>query len=110
MHVLDILFPKRCVHCMKIGEYVCSDCFVQLSFDVRHICLICNGLSIDGLTHPGCKNRYTIDGAFSGLVYNRVMKKLIYTFKYRPYLADVGNFLTNVLYEGLIQQELFMTI
>lgn len=105
MGLLDILFPKRCVQCKKTGEYVCANCFAQLSFEVKHICLVCNGWSIDGLTHPGCMGKYSIDGAFCGLVYNRVMKRLIYVFKYEPYVSDLGKFLTQLLYEGLIQQE-----
>jgi competence protein ComFC len=60
-----------------------------------------------GLTHPLCRNRYTIDGTFSSLVYKGVVKKLVYTFKYSPYLTALQPQLTDLFYEGLIQKEQF---
>lgn len=107
MGFLDILFPKRCVQCKKIGEYICPNCLVSISFDVQNICLVCNGGSIDGLTHPGCKSRYAIDGAFCGIVYKGVVKKLIYQMKYQPYISHLADLASTLLYESLIQQEMF---
>jgi len=71
------------------------------------ICLVCNRASIDGLTHPGCKGKYTIDGAFCAVAYKGIVKKLIYNFKYKPYLSDLKKFLTELFYESIIQQEVF---
>lgn len=72
------------------------------------ICLVCNRNSLDGLTHPSCKNRYAIDGAFSAVSYKGVVKKLLYNFKYKPYLADLKNSLTELFYESIIQNEEFV--
>lgn len=72
------------------------------------ICLVCNRASIDGLTHPGCVDRYAIDGAFSAINYKGIVKKLIYNFKYKPYLSDLKNSLVELFYESIIQNELFM--
>ena len=106
--LLDILFPKRCVRCKKVGEYICTDCFARISFDIRLICLVCGKSSIDGLTHPSCKGKYTIDGAFCGVVYKDIVRKLLYQFKYQPYLTDLQPILTDLMYESLIQQSAFM--
>jgi len=81
-----------------------------MSMDVRLLCLGCNRNSFDGLTHPGCRGRYVIDGAFCGVVYGRVIRKLIYTFKYQPYVTDLREFMGEIFYEGLSQQEIFMKI
>jgi competence protein ComFC len=105
--ILDFLFPKYCVNCRKVGDYICPNCFSFISFDAEMICLVCNRPSFDGLTHPGCKNKYTIDGAFCAVAYKGIVKKLIYNFKYKPYLADLKNSLVELFYESLIQQELF---
>lgn len=110
MGFLDFLFPKYCVNCRKIGEYICASCFSFISFDTSMICLVCNKGSIDGLTHPGCQGKYTIDGAFSGVAYKGIVKKLIYNFKYKPYLADLNKTLTELFYESIIQQEIFQQI
>lgn len=104
---MDLIFPKHCVSCRKAGDYICANCFSYLSFDFAMICLVCNKNSFDGLTHPGCKSKYAIDGAFCGVAYKGVAKKLIYSFKYKPYLADLKKSLVELFYESLIQQEIF---
>ena len=108
MGFLDVLFPKRCVRCKKVGEYICSDCFARISFDTQLICLVCGKPSIDGLTHPKCQGKSTIDGAFCGVVYKDIIRKLLYQFKYEPYLTDLQPILSDLLYESLIQQQAFM--
>jgi len=105
MGALDFLFPKRCVSCKKAGDYICTNCFTYLSFNDGHICLVCNKNSINGLTHPGCVGKYTIDGSFSSLNYNPIAKKLIYRFKYKPFLLDLQSLLAELFYEGIIQHE-----
>jgi competence protein ComFC len=107
MGFLDFIFPKYCVNCRKIGDYICSNCFAYLSFDFAMICLVCNKPSVDGLTHPGCKSKYAIDGAFCAIAYKGIAKKLIYNFKYKPYLTDLQKFLVELFYESIIQQEIF---
>lgn len=105
MSILDFLFPKKCVSCKKAGEYICTDCFTYLSFNDSSICLVCNKPAINGLTHPGCQTRYSIDGSFSSIIYNPIAKKLIYNFKYKPYLSDLRSLLSELFYEGIIQNE-----
>src|SRR5689334_5783131 len=108
--LLDLLFPKKCVSCGKLGEYLCTNCFAKLAFDTDSICVVCDKPCIDTFTHPICKSKYAIDGAFCGYSYSGSMKKLVYAFKYKPYLSDLGEFLSNLLYESLIQQEHFMSV
>jgi len=71
------------------------------------ICLVCNKNSIDGLTHPKCRGKYVIDGAFCAVAYKGIVKKLIYNFKYKPYLSDLKKSLVELFYESLIQNEIF---
>src|SRR3989344_150419 len=107
--VLDFLFPKYCVNCKKLGSYLCSDCFSYLSFDTQGMCLVCGHPSIDGLTHPRCRSSYAIDGAFSSIPYKGVAKKLLYVFKYKPYVTAIQNLLGDLFYEGIIQNESFIS-
>lgn len=107
MGFLDFIFPKYCVNCRKIGDYICANCFSFISFDVSMICLVCNKASFDGLTHPRCKSKYAIDGAFSAINYKGVVKKLIYNFKYKPYLSDLKSSLVELFHESIIQNEIF---
>lgn len=108
--VLDYLFPKYCCSCGKLGSYLCDTCFSRLSFDTRLPCSVCNRPSFDGLTHPVCKKRYSLDGMFASLVYNRPVKKLIASFKYKPYVSNLEFLLSSLFIEGIIQNEVFMKI
>lgn len=105
--VLDLVFPKRCVQCKKEGSYICENCFAFLSFDTKSICLVCQRPVPDNLTHKLCLGKYTIDGCFSAIPYNKTAKKLLYSFKYKPYVTDLRKISSNLLYEFLIQNENF---
>jgi competence protein ComFC len=71
------------------------------------VCVVCQRAAVDGITHPVCRTRFGIDGVFPSLVYIGVVKKLIYKFKYPPYLSDLQKIMTELFYEGLIQKEEF---
>jgi competence protein ComFC len=107
MNLLDYIFPKHCVICRKQGSYICPQCFTYLSFDAKNLCLVCNRLTYNNLTHPKCKSKYSIDGCFSALAYNKTVQKLIFNFKYKPYLTDTAVVLVDLFYESLIQNEYF---
>jgi len=107
MGILDFVFPKKCVVCKNGGSYLCANCFSFLSFDPKTLCLICNQPSFNNLTHPKCVRKYAIDGCFSALSYNKTVQKLIYNFKYKPYLTDLKNVLADLFYESIIQNEQF---
>lgn len=107
MNFLDFIFPKRCVICKKFGSYLCENCLIKLSFDVKNYCLVCDKPTYNNLTHPACYSKYSIDGCFSALTYNKTTKKLIYNFKYKPFLTDLKNVLGGLFYESIIQNENF---
>lgn len=105
MGILDILFPRYCIQCRKIGAYLCTSCFSYISFIETGFCVVCQRQAIDGMTHPVCRGKYTIDGVFSSLMYAGVVKKLVYQFKYPPYIRHLEGVLTDLFYEGIIQKE-----
>ncbi len=110
MGILDLVFPKRCINCGKGGEYLCPNCFTYISFDVKNLCLVCDKPTYNSLTHPKCQSRFAIDGSFSGITYNKIAKKLIYSFKYKPYLSDLKSFLSELFIESIIQNEQFIKL
>src|SRR3989344_6206152 len=107
MNFLDLIFPKYCVNCRKLGDFLCAKCFSFLSFDVDKICVVCNLVSFNGFTHPKCRKKHTIDGVFSSISYKGVAKKLIIKFKYDPYLSGLKKVLSELFYEVIIQKEEF---
>lgn len=108
--LLDFLFPKRCIQCKKIGSYICPQCFSYITFADSMVCAMCQKQAIDGITHPRCRTRYSIDGVFPSIVYKGVVKKMVYSFKYPPYLTDLQSQLGDLFYEGIIQKERFFKL
>ncbi len=105
MCILDILFPKRCIQCRQIGSFICATCLAYCTFNTDSVCAVCQKHTIDGRTHPLCRSRYSIDGIYSSLVYKGIIKKIVYQFKYPPYLFDMEDTISSLFYEGIIQQE-----
>lgn len=103
--IVNLLFPKRCVGCRKFGSYLCDDCFAKISFAQKYFCGVCTRPSYNGLTHPKCNTRYSIDGIFPILNYHGLLKKILYQYKYNPNLSDLTGVLGDFLYEGIIQNE-----
>src|SRR4030065_287913 len=84
---LDLLFPKKCIACKKIGSYICDNCFSYLTFDAKNTCLVCDRPSFDGLTHLRCKKRHGIDGCFSSIYHNKTAQNLI--SRLRAFLTEL---------------------
>lgn len=81
----DLLFPKRCVGCGRIGAYVCVTCAAGMHPILAHenICPMCGRLALDGITHPRCRTRYGVDGLSSAFHYAGVVRRAVTTVKYR---------------------------
>lgn len=87
--LLNLLFPKRCLGCGKLGFYICPDCEGNLLVNEQLICPACRENSIDGGAHKKCEGRYTLDGLFSFWQYKGLAKKLIKNLKYRLVTSEV---------------------
>ncbi len=92
MNLLDILFPKRCVGCGKLGRYFCLDCQKTIRFIAfnESICPVCEKLAIDGVTHPACRTKYSPDGLTSFFHYDGVIRKAVKALKYR-FVSDLAS-------------------
>lgn len=81
--LLDILFPKHCFICKKLGKYICNNCKQKLIIVKIDTCLYCDKSSYLGLTHPGCKRKNGVDGCLFVYKYNNYLKAIIKTLKYK---------------------------
>lgn len=68
---------------------------------------MCLKRSIDGKTHPSCITPHGIDGLAAGVVYKGVVKRLVFRFKYPPYIADLKRIMGKIFTEMIGQNELF---
>jgi len=89
MHLLDFLFPRRCLDCGKIGKYFCQNCLTKIKFITHPICPVCTRSAIDGATHPRCQTKYTLDGLTSFFRYEGIVRKAIKAIKYR-FVSDLA--------------------
>jgi len=53
MNILDFLFPKECILCNKIGEYLCDRCLKSIPRTLP-LCSICNKLNQQYRVHNNC--------------------------------------------------------
>ncbi|MFZ5845468.1 MAG: ComF family protein [Patescibacteria group bacterium] len=105
MNLLDILFPKRCLGCGKIGKYFCNKCSSSIRTIKLNetICPVCEKPAISGRTHPGCQTRYVIDGLTSLFRYEGIVRQAVKALKYR-YVSDLAQEFINLIpYSSLIQ-------
>lgn len=91
MHLLDLIFPKRCVGCGTLGGYFCPRCRMRIRPIATNesICPVCERPAIGGATHPKCRTRYGIDGLTSFFRYDGPVRAAVKSIKYR-YVSDVA--------------------
>lgn len=85
MSILDLLFPRRCVSCGKLGKYLCPQCcsIIRIIEQNQQVCPVCERPAINGGTHPRCQTKYSLNGLTSFFVYEATIKKAIKLLKYK---------------------------
>lgn len=96
MDWLSWLFPRRCIGCKELGDYICPDCINRLVPMSQWYCPLCRKNSMWGVTHARCKTRYSIDGLISCYPYKGLMIRLITRFKY-SFIRDLANTLVELM-------------
>lgn len=84
MGILDLIFPKKCVGCGRVGNYVCQECELGM-WEEEQICPICCRLSRYGLRHTYCKPAWAMEGLVCFWAYEGIARKLITKAKYNYY-------------------------
>ncbi len=97
---LDLIFPKRCVSCGKVGSYLCRDCLSKIEYIEKPVCPVCQRQAIGGKTHPGCVTKYGLDGLAVACRYQGTVKKAIAKVKYK-WVYDIGKLMTDLVVENI---------
>lgn len=106
--ILDILFPKKCIGCGKLGSYICGDC-VSGILQTDLVCPRCERLAVGGQTHPICQRRFGLDGLWSLAIYKNPLKKVVQKLKYEPALVkDYALVLVNILIEYWVKHRPYL--
>lgn len=88
-YLLNLFFPRFCLGCKREGNYLCEDC--RSTLDICERTYFVNSKNLSGL--------------YFALPYKerQLTKKMIYQFKYEPYLKDLSKTLTSILIEHFIK-------
>jgi len=105
--LVDLFFPKFCLGCKKEGTFLCNDCRELLEIGEFNYCLCDKPLRLlpnqkNGKC-PSCQSK-KLSGLYFAVSFKNVLaKKLIYQFKYEPYLKDLKSTLSGILIEHFIK-------
>jgi len=93
---VDSFFPRRCVGCGRVGDFLCLECLRKLPRLVPPFCPRCGRPQASSIVCPSCWQRPTeIDGIRSLFRFDEVVRKSIHELKYRnlkaisPCLAEL---------------------
>ncbi len=109
MSILDLLFPKICYGCGRLGAYLCSDCLNKIKLNEKSLCPVCGKPAIGGKTHPRCFSTLKLDGLTTVFVYQGLLKKIIKRLKYH-FVFDVGQTLVDLILSILGEDETFVWV
>lgn len=94
--ILDLIFPKRCVSCGKIGQYFCKECLSKIKFVENQVCPQCRRPSISSATHFRCQTKLSLDGLISAVYYMGPARTAIHKLKYK-FIFDLAAELTKII-------------
>lgn len=100
MTILDFLFPKHCVNCKKVGNYLCQDCALHLKPFFPQVCPVCQRASFGGITHKKCYKNYAPEGLNVIWQYNQTVRNLIAKLKYK-YISDLTKLISSLAAQNL---------
>ncbi|MGI5898105.1 MAG: ComF family protein [Candidatus Dojkabacteria bacterium] len=95
MNILDIIYPKSCSICGRIGYYLCDDCKKLLKRNLPE-CYVCRRISPHYQTHEKCKKEGIFDSVFVGWEYNDISSIFLKKYKYGE-VYDIASLLETLI-------------
>lgn len=97
---LNLIFPRRCVGCGRLGGYFCDQCRKQIVFIKHPICPMCEKVALGGVTHPKCRTLYSLNGLYAASKYFGPVKQAVHLIKYRL-VKDLVQFTMDELFASM---------
>lgn len=100
MNFLDLVFPKRCLGCGRLGGYICRGCSPKIVFIKEPFCSECELRAEGGKTHPECQTKQSLDGLVVVCRYKGLVRSAIQKIKYK-WSFDISKVLVDLLTQNL---------
>ncbi|MCD6429096.1 ComF family protein [bacterium] len=97
---IDLLFPRRCINCNRVGSSLCQDCLALIEILSENYCPFCTNptFGVWGKTCQNCRKNHYLGGLIAAVSYNQpLVKKAIIYFKYPPFLKDLKKSLVSLI-------------
>ncbi|RPJ63192.1 MAG: ComF family protein [Dehalococcoidia bacterium] len=89
--VIDLFFPRECIGCGKIDDFICIQCAKKLSRLVPPLCPKCGKPEASGHLCYECWGKSSnIDNVYSVFVFDGTMRKAVHSLKYHNLRAIAG--------------------
>lgn len=103
MDILDLIFPKECLGCGKVGCYFCKNCEAKIA-KAYQTCPVCEKSSLTGQTHTFCQKSKRLNGLYCFFNYEGILKEAIHKIKYE-FVTDIFTELFSVIFRNWQEEE-----
>lgn len=105
--ILDALFPKHCIICSEIGNFLCDSCERRLHRRIEQVCAHCTQhITPQGNTCFSCREKTPLDGIFAaGHYHSAELANIIHQFKY-TFLDELATPLGRFLASSVLQSDM----
>jgi len=100
----NIIFPEQCIHCKKIGQYLCDDCLSLIEIIETPVCPYCH---LNRASLEICQKHHSyLDGMLIAADYsNQIVARAIKLLKYEPCARKLAPYLTKILIYTLLASQ-----
>jgi len=104
--VIDLFFPRSCVGCGRVGDFICVRCSKKLSRLLPPICQRCGRPESSGMYCRGCWGTHNhIHEIRSVFVFEGIIRTAVHEFKYRN-LRSIAASLSKYMADYFVEHEL----
>lgn len=112
--VIDLFFPRSCLGCGKVGDFICSRCSKKLSRLLPPICQRCGKPESSGTYCRECwGTRNHIDVIRSVFVFEGIIRRAVHEFKYRNLRAiavDLSQYMADYFLEYKLAADILLPV
>ncbi len=104
--VIDLFFPRSCVGCGKVGDFICLKCAKKLSRLLPPVCQRCGKPESSGMYCRGCWGTHNhLDMIRSVFVFEGIIRRAVLEFKYRN-LRSIAACLSQYMADYFVEHEM----